>query len=159
MDTTNPSNATNDISVLDSLTPQKRLFLSLLLEGKKAPEAHKLAGYDGNAHAAYVLKGRLDKELTELAAAKNMAKADLMIKLGNALELPIVDKQGQPLAGLSMNQFIRLAAVAQKVIGNEAMDKPKVTMVQINRFNKANEKIEETQVIETTGTIDQVKGS
>ena len=48
-------------TILETLNPKQRLFLSLIMEGNKTVEAYNKAGYRGDEHAAYTLKTRLNK--------------------------------------------------------------------------------------------------
>jgi hypothetical protein len=131
---------------LDSLLPKQRLFLMRLLEGAKVYDAYKDAGYEGDKGAAYQLKSRLDKELTLLAEAKNMSKSDLLLELGKLNELPVVDKTGAPVSGVSINNKLRILALQQKALEMSKPEAPRITAFQVNTY--VGEK--KTDAVDTT---------
>lgn len=123
------------VPILEALNPKQRLFLSLVLEGKKTPEAYKLAGYEGDDHAAYTLKTRLNKALSALAEARGMTRADLMVQVQNMMELPLirVDSGGraQPVDGITVDQWIKMAHLKEKILPDRK-ERPNITAIQIN---------------------------
>jgi hypothetical protein len=135
-------------SALDNLLPKQRLFLMLLLEGQKVYDAYTAAGYDGEKGSAYQMKSRLDRALVEMAKAKNMSKGDLMMELGKLSELPVVDKSGNPVQGISVNHKIRVLALQQKALEMDKAEAPNITAIQINRYNSAPKDVVDTTVVE-----------
>ena len=131
-----PSEPNSIVALLDGLTPQNRLFLSYLLQGQKVKDAYRLAGYDGASDdAAYVLKHRLDRELNALAKALGTSNADIRLSAHGLLSLPTVDKEGQAVSGITINQRIKLLELTAKVNAAEAKaampEAPKLTFISI----------------------------
>lgn len=124
----NPENS------LDALLPKQRMFLFLLTEGRPVFEAYKAAGYEGEKGAAYQLKSRLDGALVEMAKARNVSKGDLMLEIGRLNDLPLVDRFGDAVVGITINHKIKVLALQQKALESEKQEAPRVTLVQVNRF-------------------------
>lgn len=124
----------NSLQSIDSLNPKQRVFLTLLLEGKKVVEAYKGAGYEGEPTAAYMLKSRLDRELVQLAEARGCSKGDLMNEIAGLNHLPVVGKDGEPVTGISMTHKLKVLALQQKVLEMNKAQAPKVTAIQINNY-------------------------
>jgi hypothetical protein len=102
---------------LDELTPQQRIFLNLMVEGEAPQSAYVKAGYTGDPkHACYQLKSRLDKQLTMLAISRGMAKSDLVLGLKKLNELPILDDNGDPVRGISMQHKLRLMDMQARML-------------------------------------------
>lgn len=128
-------NVNNNVIALEELNAKNKLFLLHMLEGKNVKDAHKLAGYSGDAHAAYMLKARLKDEYELLVQeASGNTKADLMQKLGWAASLPVVDKFGQNVTGISMANYLKALKQQADLMAANKETKPKLTMIQINRF-------------------------
>lgn len=146
---------------LDELTPKQRLFLMLLVEGVAPQDAYVKAGYDGDPkHASYQLKSRLDKQLTLMAVAHGMAKSDLILGMKKLNELPVVDKEGLPQSGISMQHKLRLMEMQLRVLDSIAERAPSEIMgIQIN-FGAENEdkpspsSVVEAQVVPQGGGSD-----
>lgn len=136
-----------DKELVEALNPKQCKFLTLFLAGHKVYDAYKLAGYEGDSHAAYILKGRLNKELEVLAASKGCSKADLMASIATLNDLPVVDKNGQPVSGINMTHKLKLLALQQKTLDSNKAEMPKITAIQINNYPGDAEK---TTVVETT---------
>lgn len=127
--------AKKEVKKFEDLTPQNRLFISLLLEGKKTVEAYRLAGYEGENTSAYQLKSRLNSEIAEMAEARGMSEADFLIEMGNLNELPVVDKDGDDVVSVTMDEKLRLLSLHQKVIALKKNPTKKITAIQINRYD------------------------
>jgi hypothetical protein len=121
-----------DADVLAGLTPRNQLFLWGLLNGKKVVTAYEDAGYEGDTHAAYVLKARLDKELAALAMARGVSHGDLLSELGRLNTIPLQ----VPVDGVTVNQKLRILQLQDKVLERMKPDKPNITFLQINRFEE-----------------------
>lgn len=126
-------------TILETLNPKQRLFLSLIMEGNKTVEAYIKAGYRGDEHAAYTLKTRLNKALHALAEARGMTRADLMVQVQHIMELPLirVDSSGnsQPADGITVDQWIKLAHLKEKIVPDSKV-RPAITAIQINFDDK-----------------------
>lgn len=123
------------VPILEALNPKQRLFLSLVLEGKKTPEAYRQAGYEGDDHAAYTLKTRLNKALAALAEARGMTRADLMVQIQNMMEMPLIRVtsfgQAVPVDGITVDQWIKMAHLKEKILPDRK-ERPNITAIQIN---------------------------
>lgn len=86
-------------------TDKNRLFVRLILEGKGTVEAHKLAGYKGDAHAAYELRGKL-KALLALEAERRGVSLE-------GLKADAAALNSLPLAQQSVNVREKLAIMAE----------------------------------------------
>ncbi|MGD9724892.1 MAG: hypothetical protein AB7V39_00590 [Nitrospiraceae bacterium] len=144
-----------NILALEELNAKNKLFLLHMLEGKTPVEAHALAGYKSDdPHAAYMLKARLKDEYELLVQeASGVTKADIMKKLGWVSSLPVCDKFG-PVTGISMANYLKALNTQVKLLETTQETKPKLTMIQINRFKQgANgaqtlDSVEETKIVE-----------
>ena len=135
------------LNVLEELEPRQKLFLMLLLEGKKVVEAYQEAGYDGKEKAsAYQLKSRLNKQLEQLAIAKNMSKGDLLTQVSNLYELPVVDKQGQAITGITIQTKLRLLSLHNRILDNMTTSRPNITAITINRAQDTDVSIKDDGV-------------
>lgn len=102
---------------LEDLTPRQRVFLNLMVEGESPQQAYVHAGYEGDPkHACYQLKSRLDKQLTLLAISRGMAKSDLVLGMKRLNELPILDDEGAPVRGISMQHKLRLMDMQARML-------------------------------------------
>lgn len=118
---------------LEELTPKQRLFITLLIEGKKPQDAYVKAGYEGDpSHAAYVLKSRLDKQITLMAMARGTTKADLITQMQALHELPVVDNEGKPVTGISMQHKLRLIAMQNTILSGLQDSGSDILGIQIN---------------------------
>lgn len=141
--------------ITESLNPKQRLFLTLLLEGNKVVDAYRKAGYEGETPAAYVLKSRLEKELQLMAEARGCSKGDLMLEISNLNVLPVVDKYGKPVEGISMAHKLKLLELQKKTLEMNKQEAPKVTAFQINNYVGDAKK---SEVIETSTVLPETKG-
>ena len=118
---------------LEELTPRQRLFLTLLLDGVKPQTAYVKAGYDGDpSHAAYVLKSRLDKQMTLMAMARGTTKADLIAQMQALHDLPVVDDEGAPVTGISMQHKLRLITLQNTILSGIQDSGQEILGIQIN---------------------------
>lgn len=147
-------NETNkEMSLIDTLTPQQLAFFVHLKRGNSVIEAYKKAGYEGNDHAAYQLKSRLNQQFSQFMQETSMHEADWLKRVNELLEKPVVryDQFGKvyDVPGLTMDQYIKLLAIEQKRLeAKKNVSKPQITAFQINRFTD-NKK--ETTTIEVNG--------
>ena len=118
----------------NSLNAKQRTFLALLVEGKKVVEAYRAAGYEGEAPAAYMLKSRLEKSLEDLAKARGCSKASLMTEIAQLNDLPVVDKAGNPVTGISMAHKLKLLELQKKTLDAEKPALPKVTAFNVTAY-------------------------
>lgn len=118
---------------LEELTPMQRLFITLLIEGKKPQDAYVKAGYKGDpSHAAYVLKSRLDKQITLMAMARGTTKADLITQMQQLHELPVVDGEGAPVKGISIQHKLRLIDLQNRILSGLQDSGSDILGIQIN---------------------------
>lgn len=123
--------APNDVKELESkLTPKNRVFLELLSQGKSTLEAYKLAGYQGEDHAAYELKSKLSKDFEAYLTAKGMSRGDLMLAVKELIDTPL-----HPLAGKGIKDQIKLLTLWLKMLPNEQTNRPAITAFVINNHN------------------------
>lgn len=140
------------VSDLEKLTPQNKLFLTYILDGKSTVEAYTLAGYEGDNHAAYTMRTRLNKALEVIAEAKGVDKAGLLVKIGSLLEKPLVfrDQRGMEheVKGLTVNEHLKALSIQKDLIlkGGQS-GKSKITAIQINRYEEGKAKVTEAEVI------------
>ena len=123
---------------LEELTPKQRLFITLLIEGKKPQDAYVKAGYEGDpSHAAYVLKSRLDKQITLMAMARGTTKADLITQMQQLHELPVVDGEGAPVKGISIQHKLRLIDLQNRILSGLQDSGSDILGIQINFATEA----------------------
>lgn len=148
---------------VDNLTPMNRLFMFYLTHGDEQGnklsvyDAYRKAGGEGDKHAAYQMKSRLEKELTAEAINSGMSKADLMRDIAGAMKLPAVGEDGQPLKAVGMKEWLRirsLALRAHEAVGDRT---PNITAIQINRYEggKKEEVVVETTAVPVQPTEDK----
>lgn len=136
-----PALKKDDRPLMEALNPKQRLFINLIMEGRKTLDAYKMAGYEGDDHAAYTMRTRLNKALGQLAEARGMTRADLMHQVANMMELPLirVDGRGQVhnAEGITVDQFIKLAHLKEKIV-LDRKERPQITAIQINLGDEEN---------------------
>ncbi len=125
--------------VTDGLTGKNRLFIYNLVHGRSTSgnpltvyEAYQNAGYDGDKHAAYQLKSRLETELMKAQISTGVSKSDIFKEIAGMMALPVVDKDGNPATGISVTNKIKLLQLAVKSHDMVKDPSPNVTAVQIN---------------------------
>lgn len=94
-----------DEKALSKPTEKNLMFVRLLLEGKNTTAAHKLAGYKGDPHAAYELRGKL-RALIAAEAEKRGISLD-------GLKADAAALNSLPLAQESVNVREKLAIMAE----------------------------------------------
>ncbi len=87
-------------------TQKNLMFVRLILEGKQTTVAHKLAGYKGDPHAAYELRGKLRALLSQEAEKRGMSL--------EGLKADAAALDSLPLAQESVNVREKLAIMAEK---------------------------------------------
>ncbi len=126
-------------AVAEELTPFNREFIFQLVHGKSASgqpltvyEAYQNAGGDGTKHAAYQLKSRLEREIMAAEVNRGASKADIFKQIADLMNLPVVDKNGNAAAGISVTNKIKLLQVA--IRAHEAVEPqaPKISSFTIN---------------------------
>lgn len=140
----------SEATILAELTPKNRLFLMGMLEGKKVFDAYKEAGYDGDSHAAYVLKSRLNKELAAFASVHGVSREDLMLEISKLNNIPLA----MPAGGVNINQKLRILALQEKVLSSMKPERPNITAITINRFDAGNSKPTEGQALNQDKVIE-----
>ena len=118
--------------ILRDLTPKNRLFLMLLMEGCKIPEAHRKAGYDGSEAAAYMLKHELKEEYEALLEVEGVSRSGLMAQVKRLNELDLDDSK------ISVKEKINLLKLLERMLPKEerSVEKPKITPIIINISDK-----------------------
>lgn len=131
METNDKSIQTNDSVELSSkLTPKNRVFLDLLSQGKSTLEAYKLAGYQGEDHAAYELKSKLSKDFEAYLTAKGLSRGDLMLAVKGLIDLPVANRNYK-----SLKDHMKLLGMWMKMLPQESTNKPNITAFVINNHN------------------------
>ena len=92
------------------LTDKARDFISLILAGVRPPAAHKAAGYEGSAHAAYELKSRLAGEIALEAERRGVSLDGIKTDLAMLDELPLKETE------ISIQDKLKLIAAKQKLV-------------------------------------------
>src|SRR5690349_19834627 len=124
--------------VADSLTPMNRLFMFYLTHGDEQGnklsvfDAYRKAGGEGDKHAAYQMKSRLEKELTTEALNSGMSKADILRDIADMMRLPVTEKDGTPVKAVSLKEKLRLTSLALRAHEAVAEKMPTITAIQIN---------------------------
>lgn len=73
------------------LTKKNRLFCQLVLAGNPVPVAHKMAGYTGDAHAAYELKSKLRGFIRAEAERRGVSLEGIAADIAALDSLPLTD--------------------------------------------------------------------
>lgn len=129
--------------LLEKITPQNRLFIMGLVEGKPVFKSYEDAGYKGDYHAAYVLKARLDKELQAFSLAHGVSRGDLMAEISRLNSLPVA------ASSVSVNQKLKILKLQSDVLKDLKPDAPRITAIQINRFEDgAKKEVVEAKIID-----------
>ena len=71
------------------LTPKNRSFLQHLANGRPTIESYKLAGYKGEAHAAYQLRSDLKEHLQLLLEQGGWSREQLALETNRLMALPL----------------------------------------------------------------------
>lgn len=130
--------------VARDLTDKNRAFIYHLVHGKSESgnrltvyEAYQNAGYDGDKHAAYQLKSRLEKEIMEAEVTRGATKADIFREIADLMTLPTVGKDGSAVTGISVAQKVKLLGLAVKAHDMVKTDAPRITAININMGGSA----------------------
>lgn len=132
------------------ITAKNRLFLHLILTGRSTVDAHKMAGYNGNPHAAYELRCRLDKALAQEAAKRGVSPTGIAADIAGLDALPVKAESvtvSEKLAIIDRKQRFVDSIVEQ--------NKPKVTAFVIGKASAA--RVVDAQVIGESQNGDQRK--
>lgn len=97
-----------------ALTPKNALFVRLMLDGKSTVDAHRLAGYKGDPHAAYELRSKLRGYLRQEASNRGISAEGIAVDLAALDALPVV----QPV--VNVKEKLAIIAAKQKLIEMEA---------------------------------------
>jgi len=149
METPDKSIQNDDVKQLESkLTPKNRVFLELLSQGKTTLEAYRLAGYQGEDHAAYELKSKLSKDFEAYLTAKGLSRGDLMLAVKELIDLPILNPGYK-----SLKDHMKLLTMWLKMLPAEGNSKPNITAFVINNHNAvkpSSSAREASNVVDTT---------
>ncbi len=91
-------------------TDKNRLFVRLILEGKQTVVAHKLAGYKGDPHAAYELRGKLRALLAHEAEARGISLDGLKADAAALNVLPVA------ATSVSVREKLAIMAETRKIV-------------------------------------------
>lgn len=111
------------------LTAKNELFIRFILAGKRTPEAHKLAGYNGDPHAAYELRSRLNKAISAAARAGGVSEEGVLSDIAALDELPVA----APAAGITVDQKLKVVALKHKVLTDRAEGERELTTFVIGK--------------------------
>jgi hypothetical protein len=127
------------------LSKKARQFVSLILAGKTTVEAHKLAGYTGDPHAAYEMRSKLRGFIRSEADRRGISLEGVAVNLAaldalplNATQVTVKEKLAiiretrellaQEAPPPKANDFKRFTVVEAEVIpdarGNSALPAP-----------------------------------
>lgn len=87
-----------------------QLFIRLLLSGKPTVDAHRLAGYKGEPHAAYELRAKLKDAISAQAEAMGVSLDGLKAAAASLLELPVEQ------TSVNVRERLAILAEARKVV-------------------------------------------
>lgn len=146
------SNAPQELvakSLETKLTPKNRVFLELLSQGKSTLEAYRLAGYQGEDHAAYELKSKLSKDFEAYLTAKGLSRGDLMLAVKELIDLPVINPGYK-----TMKDQMKLLTMWLKMLPVESNSKPSITAFVINNHNTVKDLLPAPSAPNHTDVID-----
>ena len=112
-----------------ALTAKNKSFLQHLANGRPTLEAYKLAGYNGEPHAAYELRYQLKHHLALLLEQGGFSRETIAVEVNKLMALPLADeiKNVNFRQKLDLLKFMN-AALPKQVEGI----KPQITPFKLN---------------------------
>lgn len=133
------------------LTAKNKAFLQHLAAGRQTLEAYKLAGYNGEPHAAYQLRSELKQHLTVLLEQGGFSREQLAVEVNRLNELPL----DPSIKNVNFKQKLDILRLMEKALP-KPVSGPKVEItpfILINKASKADVKAEdaiEAEIVEPT---------
>lgn len=110
------------------LTDRNRLFIHLILSGNSTVEAHKLAGYKGDDHAAYELRCKLGPAIAAEASARGVSEEGLMADMASLDSLPVAHG-----GSVTVEQKLKLMGLKQKFLKDKADGERELTRFVVGK--------------------------
>lgn len=109
------------------LTPKNKAFLQHLAAGRPTLEAYSLAGYKGEAHAAYQLRSDLKEHLQGLLEQGGWSREQIAVESNRLLALPL----DPSVQNVNFKQKLDLLKFMDKALsaGKVGEAKPRITPV------------------------------
>lgn len=126
-----------------ALTTKNKAFLQHLADGRPTLEAYKLAGYKGEAHAAYQLRSDLKAHLALLLENGGWSRETLASEVKKLNELPLDPN----ITNVNFKQKLDILRLMDKALPKEISkaDKPKITPFVIGINNAESVTINEPE--------------
>ena len=123
------------------LTAKNKSFIRHLADGRPTLEAYKLAGYKGDAHAAYQLRSELKVHLGQLLEAGGWSREQLASEVRRLNELPL----DPSIKNVNFKQKLDVLRLMDKALPKEMPkgEKPKISPFIIGINNPASVEIHE----------------
>ena len=115
------------------LTAKNKAFLQHLAAGRPTLEAYKLAGYQGEPHAAYELRYQLKAHLATLLEQGGFSRETVAIEVNKLKALPLSEE----IKNVNFKQKLDLLRFMDKALPKEIEgSKPPITPFKLNlNFN------------------------
>jgi hypothetical protein len=128
-----------------ALTARSQSFLNHLAAGRPTLEAYSLAGYKGNAHAAYQLRSDLKQHLARLLEDGGFSREHLALEINKLNTMPL----DPSIKNVNFKQKLDVLRLMEKALPKPAstMSGKQITPVRLNFLTTEPVKIES---VETT---------
>jgi len=111
------------------LTAKNKAFLQHLAAGRPTLEAYKLAGYQGEPHAAYELRYQLKHHLATLLEQGGFSRETMAIEVNKLMALPL----NPEIANVNFKQKLDLLRFMDKALPKEIVGaRPNITPFKLN---------------------------
>ena len=108
-------------------------FLRHIARGLKLSEAHKLAGFNGNAHSANSMFHRLQLQLRKMQEDEGFTRTRIIAECLKMLDLPCVDRYGKGIQGLTPAEKLNYLDFMEKLLPSRRREVPRITAFIINK--------------------------
>ncbi len=128
-----------------ALTARSKSFLNHLAAGRPTLEAYALAGYKGEAHAAYQLRSDLKVHLANLLEAGGFSRERLASEINNLTALPL----DPSIKNVNFKQKLDVLRLMEKALPKplSSESKPKITPVKFNFHTTEQPKLESIETV------------
>lgn len=111
------------------LTTKNKSFLQHLANGRPTLEAYKLAGYNGEPHAAYELRYQLKAHLATLLEQGGFSRETVAIEVNKLMALPLSEE----IKNVNFKQKLDLLRFMDKALPKEISGaRPSITPFKLN---------------------------
>lgn len=133
------------------LTAKNKAFLQHLANGRPTLEAYKLAGYKGDAHAAYQLRSDLRTHLANLLEMGGWSRESLASEVQKLNEIPL----DPTIKNVNFKQKLDILRLMDKALPKEIAlnDKPKISPFIIGINNPGSVEIHEAGSAESDAAL------